>query len=78
MSKTAATSNPATSPGAAPHPDFGALIDRWFADHFHGSAVARSSEAINVALRARDDLKHRLAAALAPAPQPAADSDQPA
>ena len=38
-----------------------ALIERWWADHFPGSPVARVTEAWNHALAAKAELKRRLA-----------------
>jgi hypothetical protein len=38
-----------------------ALIDRWFADHFHGSPVATVTEHFNRVREAAEDLKRRLA-----------------
>jgi hypothetical protein len=43
--------------------DMADMIDKWFADHFYGSAVARYTEAYNVAQAAKEDLKARFAAA---------------
>lgn len=37
-----------------------ALIERWWADHFPGSAVARDTAAWNVAHAAKERLKRRL------------------
>jgi hypothetical protein len=36
------------------------LIERWWADHFPGSAVARDTAAWNVAHTAKETLKHML------------------
>ena len=36
------------------------LIERWWADHFPGSAVARDTAAWNVAHTAKEALKHML------------------
>jgi hypothetical protein len=44
-----------------------ALVDQWFFDNFHGSPVARTTEAWNVAQEAKQDLEQRLAALLATA-----------
>ena len=38
-----------------------ALVERWWEDHFPGSAVARDTAAWNVAQRAKEALKQRLA-----------------
>lgn len=38
-----------------------AEIDRWFVDHFHGSAVATVTEHFNHVFAATEDLKRRLA-----------------
>ena len=43
-----------------------ALVERWFFESFHGSAVARSTEAWNVAHAAKEELKRRLASPPAP------------
>lgn len=45
---------------AAPVNGLGALIDRWFDDHFPGSVVARDVEAWNLVHRAKEELKARL------------------
>lgn len=37
------------------------LIERWWADHFPGSAVARDTAAWNAAYRAKEELKRLLA-----------------
>lgn len=37
--------------------DLETLIERWWEDHFPGSAVARSTEAWNIAHRAKEALK---------------------
>ncbi len=42
-----------------------ALVERWFLDSFHGSPVARSTEAWNHVRAATDELRRRLAALLA-------------
>ena len=44
---------------AAPHP-LAALVERWFADHFPGSPVARVTECWNHVHAAVADLKRRL------------------
>ena len=44
-----------------------ALIDRWWADHFPGSAVARVTSAWNAAYAAKEALKRLLACATAQA-----------
>jgi hypothetical protein len=36
------------------------LIERWWGDHFPGSAVARDTEAWNVAYAAKESLKRLL------------------
>ena len=36
------------------------LIERWWADHFPGSAVARDTQAWNIAHRAKETLKRLL------------------
>ena len=47
-----------TMPAAAP--DLEALIERWWADHFPGSAVARDTQAWNIAHAAKERLKRLL------------------
>ena len=47
---------------APPLARFDALVERWFADHFPGSAVAQDTRAWNVAHAALQDLKRRLGA----------------
>jgi hypothetical protein len=37
-----------------------ALIEQWFFESFHGSTVARSTEAWNVVYAAKEELKRRL------------------
>jgi len=49
-----------------------ALIERWWEDHFPGSAVARDTQAWNVAHAAKEALKQRLAQAA-----PAAEGEAP-
>jgi hypothetical protein len=39
----------------------GALIERWWADHFPGSPVAQVTQAWNHAFAAKEELKRRLA-----------------
>ena len=38
-----------------------AMIERWFAAHFHGAPQMRDTDAFNHVRRAVDDLKRRLA-----------------
>ena len=38
-----------------------AIVERWFFESFHGSPVARSTEAWNVVHGAKEELKRRLA-----------------
>jgi hypothetical protein len=47
---------------AAAVPDPGEVVERWWADHFPGSAVARVTAAWNHAFAAKEELKRRLAA----------------
>lgn len=47
--------------GAPPPPHLDALVERWWEDHFPGSAVARYTEAWNVAHSAKEALKALLA-----------------
>jgi hypothetical protein len=48
-----------TSQAAAP-PSIEQLIERWWADHFPGSAVARDTQAWNIAHAAKERLKRLL------------------
>lgn len=41
----------------SPEPSIAALIERWWEDYFPGSAVARYTEAWNVAHSAKEALK---------------------
>jgi hypothetical protein len=46
-------------PAADPQPkrSFDAIIERWWADHFPGSEVARYTQAWNIAFSAKEALK---------------------
>ena len=48
-----------TNQGAAP-PSIELLIERWWDDHFPGSAVARDTQAWNIAYAAKEMLKRLL------------------
>ena len=48
-----------TNQGAAP-PSIELLVERWWADHFPGSAVARDTQAWNIAHAAKEMLKRLL------------------
>ena len=48
-----------TNQAAAP-PSIEQLIERWWADHFPGSAVARDTQAWNIAHAAKERLKRLL------------------
>jgi hypothetical protein len=48
-----------TNQGAAP-PSIELLIECWWADHFPGSAVARDTQAWNIAHAAKEILKRLL------------------
>ncbi len=48
-----------TSAPAAPHP-LEAVVDRWFADSFHGSLLARETHVFNLVHDAVQQLKRRL------------------
>ena len=48
-----------TSQAAVP-PSIEQLIERWWADHFPGSAVARDTQAWNIAHAAKEMLKRLL------------------
>jgi len=48
-----------TNQAAAP-PSIELLIERWWADHFPGSAVARDTQAWNIAHAAKEKLKRLL------------------
>lgn len=50
-----------------------ALIERWWTDHFPGSAVAFQTAAWNVAHAAKEALKERLIQVLAPSEAPPGD-----
>jgi hypothetical protein len=43
-----------------------AVVDRWFADHFYGSIVARNVDTYNYVSNAVEELKKRLKAAPTP------------
>ena len=45
--------------------DYNALVDEWFMETIHGTVVGRYTDAYNVVLAAKDDLKKRLAASTA-------------
>jgi len=47
--------NQTVKPGSIEH-----LIERWWADHFPGSAVARDTQAWNIAHAAKEKLKRLL------------------
>ena len=44
------------------------LVERWFFEAFHGSAIARSTETWNAVHAAKEELKRRLAAFASQAP----------
>ena len=57
----------AATPALAPEPlpdrhanDHGALVERWWNDHFPGSPVAQLTAAWNHAFAAKEELKRRL------------------
>ncbi len=53
----------AARPALAPEPSpplYGALVERWWNDHFPGSPVAATTAAWNHAFAAKEDLKRRL------------------
>lgn len=51
----------AAAPGAESGIDkFDALVEKWFAEHFHGTEVARDTRTFNVAQRAKEELKKLL------------------
>jgi hypothetical protein len=54
------TETPAVADTTAPRDATSELIDRWFADHFHGSIVARNADVYNHVHAATQDLKRRL------------------
>ena len=54
-----AEENYSTNQTAAP-PSIEQLIERWWADHFPGSAVARDTQAWNIAHAAKERLKRLL------------------
>lgn len=49
-----------TNQAAAAPPSIEQLIERWWADHFQGSAVARDTQAWNIAHAAKERLKRLL------------------
>ena len=49
------STNQTANPGSIEH-----LIERWWADHFPGSAVARDTQAWNIAHAAKERLKRLL------------------
>lgn len=53
---------PAVVAEALSRPNFATIVEQWWADHFPGSAVARSTEAWNTAHAAKEKLKAILAA----------------
>jgi hypothetical protein len=56
MAETAAAKDGAPAP---PHP-LDTVVERWWDDHFPGSAVARVTAAWNHAFAAKEELKRRL------------------
>jgi hypothetical protein len=48
------------APQPLPVGKFDELVDQWFIECFYGTAVAQNSEALNVAMRAKDILKAKL------------------
>ena len=54
---------PAAGNEALPEKNFDALIERWWADHFPGSAVAAYTQAWNIAFSAKEALKAMFARA---------------
>jgi len=55
-------------PTRPPLPEIDTLVETWFFETFHGSAVARSTETWNLVHAAKEDLKRRLAASAASPP----------
>ena len=53
-------------PQTSPQTELDAIVERWHAETFAGSPVARDTEIWNFIHKAKDDLKARLAVALAP------------
>ena len=51
--------DPAVPTAASPHPA-DAVVERWWEDHFPGSAVARVTQIWNHAFAAKEELKRRL------------------
>jgi hypothetical protein len=58
-----------TKPTLSPMSEIDTLVETWFFQTFHGSAVARSTETWNIVHAAKEDLKRRLAASAASAPE---------
>lgn len=52
--------NPVAAEPAPEHADTAALVERWFADHFRGTAAARDTEVWNICHRAKEALKRLL------------------
>jgi hypothetical protein len=55
----AETADPEGGAPALPHP-LETVVDRWWDDHFPGSAVAHLTAAWNHAFAAKEELKRRL------------------
>jgi hypothetical protein len=61
MEETAASGNPGPSADApAASGSLDDIVERWWADHFPGSPVARVTPAWNHAFAAKEELKRRL------------------
>ena len=54
-----------SAPAKAAADDLDRLVERWFFEAFHGSPVARATEAWNHAFAAKEELKARLTAFVA-------------
>jgi hypothetical protein len=52
---------PDPAPAVTPTAETDALVERWFADHFHGSPLARDTATYNLVHAAKEELKQRLA-----------------
>ena len=59
-SPAATAAAPQAAPVATPS-KFDAIVDAWFNDRIHGSALAQITPAYNAVFAALDDLKARLA-----------------
>jgi hypothetical protein len=60
--EAAPVAGPRSAGDAPPAPsETDKLIERWFAEHFHGSLISRNADHYAEAFRAKEALKQRLA-----------------